>query len=120
MKKLLLLIVLLSSCKKDDQTKPNYPDPVEWVTHEGSIIFFVYQNGLPANHGMDLYIEGDKVANLKTYFSYGPYCGHIGCYTLTDTTSRWVNWSAVEVGTNKTQSGTALIKMDYCNQVIIN
>lgn len=120
MKRLLLALILLTSCEKEGQNERNYPDPVEWVTHEGSIIFFLYQSGLPANHGMDLYIDGNKIKNLKTDFSYAPYCGSSGCYTLTDTSSRWVNWSAIEVGTNKVRSGSALLKMDYCNQVIIN
>lgn len=120
MKMLLIFILLLTSCDKEGANERNYPNPVEWVTHEGSIIFFLYQGGLSANNGMDLYIDGNKVKNLKTDFSFAPYCNHSGCYTLTDTTSRYVNWSAEEVGTNKTRSGSALIKMDYCNQVIIN
>ena len=119
MKKLLFALLLLTSCQKNEVAK-KVKQPEEWQTHEGSVIFFLYTGGNPASKGVDLYINGLKIDNYKLKYNYAPSCGSIKCFTLTDTTERWVIWEGKEVGTNRIKSGAAYIQFDKCNQVIIN
>lgn len=118
MKKLLLAVILLTSCQKDEQVKPKQTE--QWITQEGSLVFYLSTHGLPATNGMDLYVNGHKIDNYKLKYNYAPDCGAIKCYTFTDTISHWVLWEAREIGTTNIKGSGELLQVGECNKVIIN